>query len=162
MKESSEVLLRAAVLGAATGLRSTVALAALVLRGGDGLPAALRHPAARPVAVAASGGELVTDKLPGTGSRLAPLSLAGRVTCAGLAAAVLARAGRQAPVPAVLVAAAAALAAAKVGHDARAALGRRLPDPVVAVAEDALAIGLAAAGSDWPPQAAAGRASRPS
>jgi uncharacterized membrane protein len=150
MKESSEVLLRAAALGAATGLRSTVALAALVLRRGDGLPAAFRHPAARPVAVAASGGELVSDKLPGTGSRLAPPSLAGRVICASLAAAVLARAARQAPVPSMLVAAAAALAAAKAGHDARAALGRRLPDPVVAVAEDALAIGLAATGSAWP------------
>jgi uncharacterized membrane protein len=89
-----ELLVRAAALGAATGLRSTVALAALVLRRGDGLPAAFRHPAARPVAVAASGGELVTDKLPGTGSRLAPPSLAGRVICASLAAAVLARAAR--------------------------------------------------------------------
>jgi hypothetical protein len=43
----SEVLQRAAALGAATGMRSTVALAALVLRRSDGLPAVLRRPAAR-------------------------------------------------------------------------------------------------------------------
>jgi hypothetical protein len=47
----------------------------------------------------------------------------------------------------MLTASVVALAAAKVSHDARAALARRLPDPVVAVAEDALAIGLAAIGS---------------
>jgi hypothetical protein len=47
----------------------------------------------------------------------------------------------------VLIAVAAALTAARIGHDARAALDRRLPDPLVAVAEDALAIGFAAAGS---------------
>lgn len=72
------------------------------------------------------------------------------------------RTGKPAPATAVLgraaalgaatglrsaIALAAALAAAKVGHDARAALARRLPDPVVAVAEDAVAIGLAALGS---------------
>jgi hypothetical protein len=47
----------------------------------------------------------------------------------------------------VLTSSAAALAAARICHDARAALARRFPDPVVAVAEDALAIGLAALGS---------------
>jgi hypothetical protein len=36
---------------------------------------------------------------------------------------------------------------AEICHDARAALARRLPDPVVAVAEDALAIWLAAIGT---------------
>jgi hypothetical protein len=39
-----EVLQRAAVLGAATGMRSTVALAALILRRSHGLPAVLRNP----------------------------------------------------------------------------------------------------------------------
>jgi hypothetical protein len=45
------------------------------------------------------------------------------------------------------MASAAALAAAKACHDARAALARHLPDPAVAAAEDALAIGLATLGS---------------
>jgi uncharacterized membrane protein len=144
---ASAVFGRAAALGAATGLRSTVALAALIVRRDQGLPAVLRHPAARPAAVLADAGELVMDKLPRTPSRLDPPALAGRLIFAGLAAVVLARSAGQPPVPAAAVAVAAALAAAKVGHDARAALGRRLPDPVVAVAEDAVAIGLAALGS---------------
>ena len=128
-------------------MRSTVALAALILRRSEGLPAVLRHPAARPAAAVADAGELVADKLPTTPSRLEPPGLAGRVVSASLAAAVLARSGHRRPIPAMAVASAAALAAAKVCHDARAALARHLPDPVVAVAEDALAIGLAALGS---------------
>jgi uncharacterized membrane protein len=144
---ASSVLERAAVLGAATGMRSTVALAALIMRSSDGLPAVLRHPAARRVAATADGAELVVDKLPGTASRLDPPGLTGRLISASLAAAVLARSEHQGPIPSMLTASVAALAAAKVCHDARAALARRLPDPVVAVAEDALAIGLAAVGS---------------
>jgi hypothetical protein len=66
------MLERAAVLGAATGMRSTVALTGLILRRSDGLPAVLRHPAARRIAAAAVGAELVVDKLPGTQSRLDP------------------------------------------------------------------------------------------
>jgi uncharacterized membrane protein len=142
-----EVLQRAAVLGAATGMRSTVALAALVLRRSHGLPAVLKNPAARRIAAIVDGAELVADKLPMTPSRLDPPGLAGRLISAGLAAAVLARSAHRTPIPAVLTASAAALAAARVCHDARAALARRVPDPAVAMAEDLLAIGLAAVGS---------------
>jgi uncharacterized membrane protein len=144
---ASSVIEHAAVLGAATGMRSTVALAALILRRSDGLPAALRHPAARWIAATADGAELVADKLPGTPSRLDPPGLIGRLIFASLAAAVLARSEHRGPIPSVLTGSVAALAAAKICHDARAALARRLPDPVVAVAEDALAIGFAAIGS---------------
>jgi hypothetical protein len=52
----------------------------------DGLPAALRHPAARRIAAVADGAELVADKLPMTPSRLDPPGLAGRLISAGLAA----------------------------------------------------------------------------
>jgi uncharacterized membrane protein len=144
---ASGVLEHAAILGAATGMRSTVALAALIVRRSSGLPDVLRHPAVRPIAATADGAELVVDKLPGTPSRLDPPGLVGRRISASLAAAVLARAEHRGPIPAVLTASVAALAAAKICHDARAALARRLPDPVVAVAEDALAIRLAAIGS---------------
>ncbi len=138
---------RAAALGAATGLRSTVALAALIIRRSDGLPAVLRHPAARRAAALADAGELVIDKLPMTPSRMNSSGLTGRVISASLAAAVLARSGHRRPVPAMAIASAAALAAAKIGHDARCALACHLPDPAAAVAEDALAIALAALGS---------------
>ena len=63
---------RAGLLGAATGLRSTVALAALVVRRNDGLPAALGHPAFQAAAAIACAGELVADKLPTTPSRVRP------------------------------------------------------------------------------------------
>ena len=99
---ASSVLERAAVLGAATGMRSTVALAALILRRSDGLPAALRHPATRWIAAAADGAELVADKLPGTPSRLDPPGLIGRLIFASLAAAVLARSEHRGPIPSVL------------------------------------------------------------
>jgi uncharacterized membrane protein len=147
-RAQGSVLEHAAVLGAATGMRSTVALAALILRRSDGLPAVfLQHPAARRIAATADGAELVADKLPGTPSRLDPPGLIGRLIFAGLAAAVLARSEHRGPIPSMLTASVAALASAKICHDARAALARRLPDPAVAVAEDALAIGLAAIGS---------------
>jgi hypothetical protein len=44
---TSSVLEHAAVLSAATGMRSTVALAALIFRRSDGLPAAFRTPCRR-------------------------------------------------------------------------------------------------------------------
>jgi uncharacterized membrane protein len=144
---ASALLGRAAALGAATGLRSTAGLAALIVRGNEGLPAVLHHPAARPAAAVAAAGELVTDKLPRTPSRLDPPGLAGRVIFAAVAAVVLARSAGQRPIAAAAIAVPAALATAKTGHDTRAAIARRVPDPVVAVAEDALAIGLAVLGS---------------
>jgi len=61
---ASSVLEHAAILGAATGMRSTVALAALIFRRSDGLPAVLKHPAARWIAATADGG--------GAGRRQAP------------------------------------------------------------------------------------------
>lgn len=145
--QANAMLGRAAVLGAATGMRSSVALAALILRRSDGLPAVLRRRAARSAAAIIDAGELVLDKLPTTPSRLDPPGLASRVVSASLAAAVLARSGRRRPIPAMAVASACAVAAAKISHDARAALACHIPDPAVAVAEDALAIGLAGLGS---------------
>jgi len=102
--------------------------------------AVLHHQAARSAAALADVGELVIDKLPTTPSRLDPPGLTGRVVSASLAAAILAR-SRSGPDP---------------GHGGRLGVcaGRgqdmprcrpRLPappDPAVAVAEDALAIGL--------------------
>lgn len=144
MTSTSGQLGRATALGFATGLRSTAGVGALVLRRNVGVGVVLSHPAARRGAGLAVGAELVADKLPVTGSRLAPPALAARVLLAGLGAFALARSERGPLVPAVIVSSAAALAGAKAGHDARAALSRRLPPTAVALAEDGLAIGLAA------------------
>lgn len=134
------LLRRPAALGAATGLRSTVGLSALVWRRNDGLSALFVRMAAAVVVCA----ELVFDKLPATPSRLHPKPLGGRVLFAGVGGAVLARSQRTSAIPAVAIAAGAALAAARVGHDARVASARRMPDAAVAVVEDALAMWLAA------------------
>ena len=144
---SSAFLGRAAALGAASGLRTTAGLGALTFRGDSDLPGVLRHRGARPAAAVAVGTELVLDKLPITGSRLDPPGLVGRVLFAGLAAAALAASERRSALLPVALAGAASLAAAKVGHDVRAALARRFPDLALAVVEDALTAGLAVAAS---------------
>jgi hypothetical protein len=145
MGTHSSLYARSAALGAATGLRSTLGVGALALRGSPGLGPVLAHPAARPLGAFAVGVELVLDKLPMTGSRLEPVGLVGRLIFAGVAATALALAADEPPFLPVFVASATALAAAKIGHDVRAAVATKLPDPVVAVVEDALAITLAAA-----------------
>jgi uncharacterized membrane protein len=138
--------LRAAILaGAATGMRSTVAVAALISRRASGLPTWLAGRPAAVVAPLAVTGELVMDKLPATSSRLEPPGLGGRVTLAALAGAIIARGTDQPELLNALVASAAALASARVCHDLRAALSRRLPSCAVAAAEDGLALALAAA-----------------
>jgi uncharacterized membrane protein len=130
-------------------MRSTAGLGVLVLRGGSragapGLPGPLAAPAAKAAAVVAICAELVLDKLPVTGSRLEAPGLIGRLTFAAIGGALVARGSGLGPLPAATVAAAAALASAKAFHDLRALADRALPDPAVAVAEDALAIGVAA------------------
>jgi hypothetical protein len=140
-------LTRAALAGAATGLRSTVGLSALINQRAGGLPPPLRHRLARPAAGVGVAVELVLDKLPSTGSRLEPAGLAGRAVFAAVAGAALARAAGRPIAPAIVVAVAAAVASAKAGHDARAALSERFPAFVVAEAEDAIAVLLAVAAS---------------
>lgn len=143
----ASLAVRAGLLGAATGLRASVGVGALILRGNDGLPTALRHPGASVLAAAGVAFELFVDKLPTTPSRLAPAGLGSRVLFASLAAVVLARSEQRSPLVPVLVASMAALASARLGHDLRAAIAERLPDALPALAEDAVALALAATGS---------------
>lgn len=139
--------IRPALLGAATGLRSQMGMAAVLLAvdddGRSGLPARLQSSAATRSAVTAAVGELIADKMPRVGSRLAPGALAARLVLAGLASAALAKVEDRDVAVDVAVAVVAAAVAAKVGHDLRASLARRLPDRSVAVAEDVVAIALA-------------------
>lgn len=131
----SPPLRAAALLGAAAGLRTATPFGALALRGrlGDG--------PVRTAALTAAAGEIVIDKLPMTPSRTSPPGLAGRLAsgaaCGGLTAGAAGAA----------VGSAAAALAAFAGERTRAAIGRRSgwPDPLVAVAEDMLATGVALA-----------------
>ena len=141
------VVVRSMLLGAASGLRGQIGVAAVVARSDRSLPSMFRQPWTRRLLVAASAGELVIDKLPATPSRLAPPGMAGRLATGALAAGLVAQI-RQAPrLPAAAIGASSAAVAAKLGHDVRAQLARHAPDPAVAVVEDALALGLAAAGA---------------
>jgi uncharacterized membrane protein len=133
----------AALAGAATGLRSTVAMAALINAGAPGLPRQLTGYVAKVAASLGVAGELVADKLPSTPSRLQPVGLGGRLALA--AGAVLARSAKDSLLPTVAVTAAAALLSARIGHDVRAAASKRVPPAAAATVEDAVALGLAAA-----------------
>jgi len=144
---SGHLLGRGALLGVASGMRSTVGLAALVRGPTRDLPGVLAHRLARPAAGVAVGAELVLDKMPFTGSRLDPEGIAGRLVFAGLGAALLARraqAGAAKGASVVLLAVACSALSAKVAHDLRAKCAETVPDAAVAIGEDLLALGVAA------------------
>lgn len=147
---------RSLVLGVAGGLRSMTPLAAVALTHGAG-PAehgwrgwpVLRHGWGQALVVCMAGAELVGDKLPATPSRLAAPALAGRVVAAALAGAALGTddARHGAVQRCAALAGLGALLGAVGGYWARRALvaASGLPDPAVAVLEDAGAIGLSRA-----------------
>jgi uncharacterized membrane protein len=127
-------LREAALLGAATGMRTCSGIGALALR------RRLGGPPVRLALIASAAGELVIDKLPGVPPRIQPPQLAGRVGVGAFA-------GHRAAGPGGAAAgAAAALGSAFVTYHARRLLSERLPvpDPVVGAAEDVFALGCAA------------------
>lgn len=133
MPISTASLARAALLGGVSGLRTFTAPAVLALRGRWGA-----SPATRVLPLLAAG-ELVGDKLPFVPARSSPPAYAGRVA-SGAACGTAVAGGAGAGVGAV-----AAAAVTPLSQRARAALGRRIdvPDPVLGLAEDALAVSLA-------------------
>jgi hypothetical protein len=133
------LVLRSAVLGLATGGRSSLALA------GPALTDRAARPLTRAGAVAAVVGELVADKLPRTPARTSPQSLPARLLGgAGGAGRLAGREGANAAVPAT-VGLLGALAGSFGGVAWRRWASRRVPDWQAALAEDALAVALAAA-----------------
>lgn len=82
-------LRRAALLGLATGARSTAGLTALTLTN-DSSAGLLGSPWTRRLAGLAAAGELVGDKLPQAPSRLQPEGLAPRLAFGAVAGAILA------------------------------------------------------------------------
>jgi hypothetical protein len=128
---------RAALLGVAGGLRTFMPIAALAARG------QLVPRRGRPVVYLAALGELGGDKLPAVPSRLGPPALGGRLTGAALAGRTVA--GRRG----LAAGAAGALAGAFGGYRARASLGHTtgVADALIGVAEDGVAITLAAVAS---------------
>jgi uncharacterized membrane protein len=141
------LLLDSVFLGAASGLRSQLGVAAVVVRSDRSLPPVVRSSWAKRLFVAGAALELVVDKLPVTPSRLEARGIIARLALGALAAGLSAQTRQAGWFPAAAIGASSAAVAAKVGHDVRARLAHHAPDPAVAVVEDVLALGLAATGA---------------
>lgn len=89
--------------------------------------------------------ELVADKLPSTPSRTAPVGLVARFVCGAFSGACVGVSAGQAPTFGAILGAAGGIAGAVAGYQWRTGLVRALkvPDFVIAVLEDAIAIGAA-------------------
>lgn len=147
--------IRSLTIGVVTGLRSMTPFAMLALRQSQASGNArwaqwpvLRNGIGKGVFVAAGLGELVGDKLPNTPSRLAPLPLVGRMTIGAIAGAAIGSEGKgsQPIVRGAVLGAFGGLVGSFAGYHLRHAIVEKsgLPDLVVALGEDAIAISLAA------------------
>jgi uncharacterized membrane protein len=152
-------LARPLLLGIVTGLRSQLGVAVLAWSepasaGDTRALRLLRSAPGRAATGLAAGGELVADKLPSTPSRLKPMVLGSRLaTGAAVGALSVGRTDRRS----VAIAGALGVAGAAAGSYAGAAFRKALParthspDLPWALAEDAVAAGLAAtAVKVWP------------
>jgi uncharacterized membrane protein len=156
MRDDSTSLVHVAALGTVAGMRSQLPLALLCLaahqRGSDeqNVPEILTSPKTTALLLASATGEIVVDKLPFTPSRLMPGSLVVRAGIGCIAGALLSRRTTLNPVRGAVIGAVGALVGSYAGYEVRAGLVARtgLPDPLVAVMEDvvALAIGSYAVG----------------
>ena len=99
--------------------------------------------AAAYILAAAAIAELVVDKLPGTPSRKAPLGLIARFVLGGLSGAALCTAGQQSIVLGAVLGGLGGVTGAFAGYELRTRLVKALkvPDLLVALLEDAVAIG---------------------
>jgi len=143
-KRSDNGLASSILLGVASGILSQTGLAAVLLRTpSDRLPRWLRSPWVRRAAALFAAAEVVANA---TISSLPPRSkegLPGRLIMGAASAGLdAASTGRPAAVPAAIGAVTAA-GAAITATSTRAALGKRIPDPLVALGETVVAFGLA-------------------
>lgn len=145
-------LARAALLGAATGVRSQLPLALLAravsagtLAGGDSPPASwLRHPRAATLATLSAAGETVGDKLPLIPARTRPGPLLGRIAFGGLVGAIAMQAQGESALPGALAGGAAGGLFAVAATKLRAAGVKRtgLPDIAWGALEDVVTLGV--------------------
>jgi uncharacterized membrane protein len=147
---SSQVLLLALLIGVVAGVRSLTAPAVVSWAGHRNWLNLHNTPlsfigstGAVVIFVLLAIVELVADQLPSTPSRLQPPGLIARIILGGLSGAGVAVAGAQSIALGAILGAAGAIAGAFVGYEVRTRLVRALkvPDLVVALLEDAVAIG---------------------
>jgi len=140
---------RALGLGAISGLRSMsgpalvsrAAAAGRLPLGGTAL-AFLGSPRVSKALLVAALGEVIGDKLPMTPSRTSPPPLLGRAASGALVGAALFVSEGCRAAPGAVVGSSAAVAAAFAGERLRALAGEKtgLPDPVLALVEDAVVL----------------------
>jgi uncharacterized membrane protein len=133
---NAAVIVSSFLAGLSTGLRTFTAASVTL---------ATEHSAWTGLAGTLAAGELVGDKLPMTPARTQPAALFARASAAAFCGSRLATRDGGSPYVGASVAAGAAIGAAFAGYRLRAFASKSLgfPDPVVAVAEDAIAFGLA-------------------
>jgi uncharacterized membrane protein len=146
----SEVLFLAFLIGVIAGLRTMTAPAVVAWAANRHWLNLLNSPLAVMGSTAAVGvftllalGELIIDKLPSTPNRTRLLGLIGRGVLGGLSGAVVAVSGAQSIALGAVLGVAGAIASAFAGYEVRKRLVRvlKVPDLVIALFEDALAIG---------------------
>jgi uncharacterized membrane protein len=147
---ASSILALAFLIGVLAGLRSLTAPAVVAFAARQGWMnlhntalSFMGSTAAFAIFALLALGELVADKLPATPSRTAPLGLGTRIATGGLCGACVALAGSQSPVLGAALGIVGGLAGTYGGYRARTGLVKALqvPDFVIAVIEDATAIG---------------------
>jgi uncharacterized membrane protein len=148
--DPSQVLLLAFLIGVVTGLRSMTAPAVVAWAAhrswlnlhGTSLTF-MGSTAAVVIFSLMAAAELVADKLPSTPSRLKPTGLVARIILGGLSGAGLAVAGAQSIVIGIVLGAVGGVVGAFAGYQIRTRLVQALkvPDLVVALLEDVVAIG---------------------
>lgn len=149
-KNEQHTLVRTLVLGILSGGRSATPLAVMALnhdrsslRGSWQDWKVFSTPLGRGVLVASAVGELIGDKLPKTPNRISPTGLVGRIASGALAGAALGTTGkRDLRIEGAVLGGIGAVVGSFVGWGVRKAVGAatKLPDPVVALAEDAATI----------------------
>jgi uncharacterized membrane protein len=137
-------MLGAVLLGTASGLRSQIGVASVVVTAEPGrLPGPFGHRGARLGALAAAAGELVVDKLPGVPARTAAGGLAARVVLGGVSGALLASVSGGPVVCSAAIGSGSAVAGAYGGLAVRRRLAARIAPLAAGLAEDGLAVALA-------------------
>lgn len=149
---SGDAVARSIVAGVATGLRSQSTFPVLARAAREGRFAVkaappigwLRSPLVGRLTTLAAAGELVVDKLPFTPSRIDPQPLAGRLGFGALSGGIVANTAGRPWFAGALLGAVGALVGSFTGYWVRKRIVEQtgLPDLVVALGEDATAIGL--------------------
>lgn len=141
----------ATVAGAVAGMRAMTApalVSRLVQAGhlpmGHAVSSLFEHASSTKVTVALALGELVADKLPFTPRRTIPGALITRAVTGGLSGAAIANSRRRSPLLGALLGGAAAVGMAYAAYQFRKKLTTdwHIPDTLVALAEDAIAVGV--------------------